>query len=104
MQVKVLPQEQSARPTAPAAEPVLERYVIYRAGLAYGRLVYRLRWLILVVWTACLVARWFSPDTHRVVGVARQGERQSPERARWSDRPPGPVSSIVPVSSYRRGT
>jgi uncharacterized membrane protein YdfJ with MMPL/SSD domain len=34
----------------------LERHGLYRVGLAYGRLIYRLRWLILAFWVISLAA------------------------------------------------
>jgi RND superfamily putative drug exporter len=37
-------------------EGQLERHGLYRVGLAYGRLIYRLRWLILALWLIGLAA------------------------------------------------
>ncbi len=37
-------------------EGQLERHGLYRIGLAYGRLIYRLRWLILALWLIGLAA------------------------------------------------
>jgi RND superfamily putative drug exporter len=50
MQVRESSQEQVLLPGALAGEQPLQRYALYRIGLAYGRLVYRLRWLILLLW------------------------------------------------------
>ncbi|HEU5199360.1 MAG TPA: hypothetical protein VFU32_06970 [Ktedonobacterales bacterium] len=59
MQTQETPQEQTGGEVAtvsPTHHPAaLETHGIYRIGLAYGRLVYRFRWPIIVVWVIGLL-------------------------------------------------
>ncbi|MFI5273832.1 MAG: MMPL family transporter [Ktedonobacterales bacterium] len=49
-------QGQRPTPTPAASEADLEAHGLYRFGLAYGRRVYRLRWLILALWALTFLA------------------------------------------------
>src|SRR5215469_14990834 len=37
-------------PEPASAEPPLEGHGLYHVGLAYGRLIYRLRWVVIILW------------------------------------------------------
>ncbi|HLZ20666.1 MAG TPA: MMPL family transporter [Ktedonobacterales bacterium] len=41
---------------APGAEKSLERHGLYRFGLAYGRFIYRVRWIVVALWIAVVIA------------------------------------------------
>jgi uncharacterized membrane protein YdfJ with MMPL/SSD domain len=74
MRVKEPPQQHTVRPSEPSestAEQSLERFALYRIGLAYGRLVYRFRWLILVLWVAGVAAS--APFAAKVTSVLNGG-------------------------------
>ncbi len=48
---------QDATPGAPLdAEASVESHGLYRIGLAYGRFIYRFRWIVLILWLAGLAA------------------------------------------------
>src|SRR5260221_12554970 len=44
----------SGAPELASAEPSLEGHGLYRVGLAYGRLIHRLRWLVIVLWVVAV--------------------------------------------------
>src|SRR5262249_28876320 len=55
MQIQDRPPDASASSTFAAAdlasaEPLLEQHGLYRVGLAYGRMIHRLRWLVIALW------------------------------------------------------
>ncbi len=58
MEIQDRPAETPETPASPApASPErksVEQHGLYRVGLAYGRFIYRLRWLVIVLWVAGL--------------------------------------------------
>src|SRR5260370_40822326 len=44
----------SGVPELASAEPSLEGHGLYRVGLAYGRLIHRLRWVVIVLWVVAV--------------------------------------------------
>jgi RND superfamily putative drug exporter len=50
MKTQQIPQEELKKSDAPVQATSLESHGLYRLGLAYGRQVYRFRWLIVALW------------------------------------------------------
>jgi RND superfamily putative drug exporter len=74
MQTQETSQEHSEAGTAPSAgqhPAALETHRMYRIGLAYGRQVYRLRWLILVLWVVALLVSL--PFDSKISSVLKSG-------------------------------
>ncbi len=44
----------SGAPELASADPSLDGHGLYRVGLAYGRLIHRLRWVVLVLWVVAV--------------------------------------------------
>ena len=56
MQIQEQSRENLIEPTGPEQKTSLESHGLYRLGLAYGRQVYRFRWLIIAFWVVAVMA------------------------------------------------